>query len=737
MKRISKYLLSAALLFGAVDASADATTAVAQRVGPVQIHGALGTSGGKIIGLKSQREVMLRGMSGFWSDAIGIQYYNDEVLTWATKNLGIDVFRFAMGIQYYDSQGGTNGKMDEAYSYMGNPDGYMTTLDLMIESAVKNDIYIIVDWHSHRADSESAKSKDFFTKVAQKYGKIPNVIFEIFNEPVKQSWSAITSYANSIVPAIRQSSENLILVGTPNWSQLGNYGGVSGTNVGYVFHFYAGTHSKGDFGQRITQAKSAGSAVFITEWGTTTADGKGDANSSRTQEWLSFMEENRISSCNWSLRQKESDIDNSTEGSAMFDGKVELKTSAALDNATYTNSGKLVKDYLTSHKSSWADSLVAGKNTGSCAFAATTVKEGDGTVPSLKSGCSYTSSNEKVVSSTGAIIGAGFAILTGTDNSQSVVVVDRLAHQDAGTYFIDGLTCRLDGTCSSSKTAKDLSKTGAKETILSTNGKTSQGSAVTFTSLDPNIVAVKKATCNNSSYCYGDTYGATVSMYEWKSMGDARIVAQAPAVSGYAALNDTITVHYTKGLNRMYSTFKTQTVALGATVLNALPDTTLKDHQNVTYTYNGQPTTPYLTKQGTSLVAGNQNAIVQITASAPETETYQAMSMTITITIGDASQAVNPEEVPSTPTTKITESAIAASALVKAQPQQSGIILQVANTNTPVSVSVFDLSGKAVYKTSKVFDAGTNFLPVDIAGGHYMVTVKQGSQKSTVQWFKK
>lgn len=736
MNRISKYLISAALLFGATNVFADALSAVPLRVGPVQNYGALGTSGGKIVSLQNNKEVVLRGMSGFWSDAIGIQYYNDEVLTWATNNLGIDVFRFAMGIQYYDSQGGTNGEMDKSYSYMGNPDSYMTTLDLMIESAIKNDIYIIVDWHSHRATSEASKANEFFTKVAQKYGKIPNVIFEVFNEPVNQGWSEITNYASAVTQSIRTFSQNLVLVGTPKWSQLGYHGGVSGTNVGYVFHFYAGTHSVSEFGSRITSAKAAGDAVFITEWGTTTADGKGDANSSRTQEWFTFMENNHISSCNWSLRQKQSDIDNSTEGSAMFDGSVELKTSAALDNATYTNSGKIVKEYLTTHKRSWADTLVAGKNTGSCAFSATTVKEGSGSVSVLKPGCTYASSNEKAVSSTGEVVGAGFAILTGNDQSQSVVVVERLAHQDAGTYFIKDLTCRLDGTCSDSKTAKDLSKTGAKETILSINDLTSQGSPITFTSLNPEIVAVKKATCQNSSYCYGDTYGANVSMYEWKALGDAKILATAPATSGYRALNDTITVHYTKGINRMYSTFKSQTIALGATIANALPDTTLKDHLSVTYTYNDKESTPYLTKVGTSLVAGDKNAIVKITASAPESATYQAMSQTITIIIGDANSAENKADFPEQDAaTSIFAHTTKSSLCVKSQ--GSGIVLQVSNS-APVTISVFDLNGKIAFRTTRNFKAGSNYLPLENLGeGHYMISVKQGSQKATTQWIKK
>ncbi|MBR2308582.1 MAG: glycosyl hydrolase family 5, partial [Fibrobacter sp.] len=113
-----KAIAAGAILLGAVEANAAAANAKPLRVGPVQVHGALGTNGGKIVGQKSGKEAMLRGMSMFWSDATGIQYYNKEVIKWAVNNLKIDVFRYAMGIEYYDSDGGSSNKLDDNYSYM-------------------------------------------------------------------------------------------------------------------------------------------------------------------------------------------------------------------------------------------------------------------------------------------------------------------------------------------------------------------------------------------------------------------------------------------------------------------------------------------------------------------------------------------------------------------------------------------------------------------------------------------
>jgi endoglucanase len=46
------------------------------------------------------------------------------------------------------------------------------------------------------------------------------VIYEVFNEPEKQSWEEVKSYAEEIVKTIRKNdADNIILVGCPEWDQ--------------------------------------------------------------------------------------------------------------------------------------------------------------------------------------------------------------------------------------------------------------------------------------------------------------------------------------------------------------------------------------------------------------------------------------------------------------------------------------------------------------------------------------
>ncbi len=734
MKKLTKLLVAGALAFAAA-ASADATTAKPYRVGPVQNYGALGTSGGEVISQKTNKPAMLRGVSLFWSDATGLQYYKPDVIAWAAKNLGIDVFRFAMGVQYYDSNGGTSNPMEEGYSYMTSPETYISKVDQMVQAAVENDVYIIIDWHSHRAENEITAADTFFTRMAKTYGKIPNVIFEIYNEPVNTAWSTITSYANTVAGHIRQYSDNLILVGTPSWSQLTNYGDVTATNVAYVFHFYAGTHTVGTFGNRISAAKKAGNAVFISEWGTTAADGKGSANESNTNDWLSFMETNHISNCNWSLRQYTSPVDNSEEGSAIFAGNAFLTNAEDLNNATYTASGTIVKNYLSKYKGSWADSLIAGNTSGSCHFNSTTVTETAGALTTLlKSGCSYTSSDETVASVNGStlnILSAGYAILTANDNSQSIVVVEKEPEQ-----IVSGLsdfTCRYGGSCTQSHSMVNYSGTSDYETLLTTSFTTVQGGALTFESLTPEILTVKLATCTNSKYCYS-ALNSTAVMAEFTTvLGDGKIRVTAPAVSGYRAMDDTITVTFAKGQQRIYSKFKNRTLTFGAvTEANALPDTMMAEQIPVSYTYNGAEFSPYLQKIGTTIVAGTENAIVKITATAPETDHYEAFEKSITVIVGDSAAAVNKDEYYVTPI--ISKADVAP---FRTQVQNNSLLLQVPQAGL-VQWTVFSSLGKVVASNKEHMSAGSHLISLEqIPTGSYFLKVRQGTNVGSFHWNKR
>jgi endoglucanase len=261
---------------------------------PVSRHGKLSTAGNRIIDEHGQ-VVQLRGMSLFWSQwSEGSKYYNGNVVQWLYQDWHVSLIRIAMGVQF----GG----------FLENPTVERARVSAVVEAAIEVGVYVIIDWHDHHAEEHISEAKAFFEDVAAAYGKSPNVIFETFNEPMHQSWSSVIKpYHEEIIPVIRQHSDNLIVLGSRTWSQdvdEASLDPVDGVNLVYSLHFYANTH-RDSLRQKAIQALSNGLPLFVTEWGTCSADGNGNLDLASSQAWLDFLEQNHISDANWAVSDKD------------------------------------------------------------------------------------------------------------------------------------------------------------------------------------------------------------------------------------------------------------------------------------------------------------------------------------------------------------------------------------------------------------------------------------------------
>lgn len=713
---MKKWIVLFALLFSVAWSEADYKTAVPLKVGPVSVYGALGTSGNKVVSIATGEQVVLRGMSLFWSDAVGVAYYNNNAISWAADSLHIDVFRYAMAVQYYNSQGQASEPVNTSFAYMTAPDVVISRLDRMVAAAIENDIYIIIDWHSHRADSEQSSAVSFFTKMAERYKGIPNIIWEVYNEPVYTSMGSIASYANAVISGIRQNSPNLALVGTPNWSQMGECGGVNQQNVAYVFHFYAGSHSKGSYSGNVDRCMNSGNAVFISEWGTTSANGNGTANTNASREWTTYMDQKNISNCNWSLRH--GTVSGETEASAMFSGSSTLGSYEDFNNATYSTSGNFVKNYLKGHARNWNDIYTSGARSGACAFDHQTISIVESSVSGKANGsCSYTSSNPDVAtieSGTIKVKAPGIAVMTGNDGTKTIV---RITPLPAQTVHLTDITCRLDNECTGGPMASLSGTAGAKE-IKASPAKTDQGATITMQSDNPDVIDVKLATCSNLSLCYNDK-NVKIWMGDFKSLGTANIHVTAPAVPGYAALDTTLVFEYRKMQQKMNTKmFFSRAVELGSTT-EMLQEKAMGGAV-VSYSLSDDE---LATIDGMNLIAGDKNGVLIIYAEVPEVAQYEALSTSISVTIGQV-EAIRLKRVTLN--------------TVKVSAHDNMLYLNVGKPGL-VKVQVFDAKGKQVVRKIEAnYTAGNYALDMSaLANGLYLVKVEQNSQYNYTAWRKK
>jgi hypothetical protein len=288
----------------------------ASRVGPVSAYGQLqagkNSSGkgqiyGSCKGVSSGNEVQVQGMSLFWSiaDDVGAPFWTADYVSGFVSRQNIQIIRAPMGV---DEEWG-------AGNYFTNISRYQGLMNTVVQAAIDNDIYVIIDYHSHKANDNVNNAKTFFKYMAEKWGKYDNVIFEIFNEPTSQDWSTIKNYADQVISTIRQYSDNLIVVGNRSWDQYPNEAAsnpINDKNVAYTFHFYAGTHYTGKEGANAVSAMNSGLSVFVSEWGTVNADGGGSV-SGNSSTWLNWMNDHKLSGANWS-------VSNKNEGASYFNG---------------------------------------------------------------------------------------------------------------------------------------------------------------------------------------------------------------------------------------------------------------------------------------------------------------------------------------------------------------------------------------------------------------------------------
>lgn len=265
---------------------------------PFDINGRLKLVGTNIVNEKGAA-IQLRGMSTH-----GLQYrgncYNEQSLNLLMHDWGVDVLRISMYIQ----EGG----------YEKEPVYFTKFVDDLVEKCYKEGVYTLIDWHMldpGDPNYNTERAKVFFEHVSKKHADKGNVLYEICNEPNNKqyevTWSMIKNYADQIVPIIRKNDpKSIIIVGTPeNASRpdlvIGN--ALSYDNIMYTMHFYAADSWQSNHqGRRmgyVSKAIENGIPVFVTEFGTQDGWGDGANDFVMSAKWLKFMEERKISWCNW------------------------------------------------------------------------------------------------------------------------------------------------------------------------------------------------------------------------------------------------------------------------------------------------------------------------------------------------------------------------------------------------------------------------------------------------------
>ena len=174
--------------------------------------------------------------------------------------------------------GHTGGPPDPVAFTEAELEDYLAThYDPIIERLGELGVYAIVDFHRHWTgddgdggwDGNWAESQNgpvnealqeevelFWDVVAPRYADDDHVLYEVYNEPtepgmwaevdrqwVQDNWRMWKDLAQPWVDTIRDHADNIVIVGSPSWSQNpeGYYiEPFEGENLAYAYHIYAG-----------------------------------------------------------------------------------------------------------------------------------------------------------------------------------------------------------------------------------------------------------------------------------------------------------------------------------------------------------------------------------------------------------------------------------------------------------------------------------------------------------------
>ena len=261
---------------------------------PVEKWGRLKVSGKNIVS-ENGKKVQIKGASTH-GIAWFPQYVNKSCFQ-SFKKMGVNTIRLAL---YSDPGAGYSKslyqKVDEGIRY-----------------ATELGMYVILDWHILNDGNPKTHQKEalrFFTRYAKKYGKQKNILYEICNEPNGDvTWKRdIKPYANKVIKRIRKyDKKNIVVVGTPTWSQdvdLVAESPLKQKNVVYALHFYAATHT--DFlRDKVRKAYEAGLPMLVSEFSICDASGNGGIDKKSATKWMNLLKKYKIGYVAWNISNKD------------------------------------------------------------------------------------------------------------------------------------------------------------------------------------------------------------------------------------------------------------------------------------------------------------------------------------------------------------------------------------------------------------------------------------------------
>lgn len=266
---------------------------------PVSLHGKLKKYGNNIVD-KNNNQYQLRGIG---THAL-LQYTNLHTLKmfqclkdWGVNCIRISVYLSDFNFQYSDGQ--------TYYGYISQPDATKAEIEKIVDLCVQVGIYAILDWHTMQGEHVNSVLKyqteavEFFEYYADKYADVPNVLYELQNEPYNVTQASLSAYVKAEHDAILEyATDPVMIVGCSNINTNTMVSWIE--NVGIYDVFYSNHVYKDDLS---TYSFSGFMSIphMMTEWSNASESSESTGDNTGVNLFMDTMFNQKISNMSWKL----------------------------------------------------------------------------------------------------------------------------------------------------------------------------------------------------------------------------------------------------------------------------------------------------------------------------------------------------------------------------------------------------------------------------------------------------
>ncbi len=235
------------------------------------------------------------------------------------KYFGVNCIRICVYLEDYIFIKSDN---EPAYGYISTPESSKSAIESLIEICIRQNMYIILDWHTYswgacksgsgligdvltaQESLHQEEAEVFWEYFSSKYKGVPNMLYEITNEPQEGTPEENNPFIVAIHDIIRENDSDVpIIVGPDKTWGLYQYVVLAKSGMTDVFmswHPY-GLDSRETFSEWIAK----GIPFMCSEWGNSSASGDQSPNDNNAIAMLEWYHNKKTANSFWKFTDQD------------------------------------------------------------------------------------------------------------------------------------------------------------------------------------------------------------------------------------------------------------------------------------------------------------------------------------------------------------------------------------------------------------------------------------------------